>query len=387
MGAAGTTGAAGTAGAAGTMGAAGTAGAAGTTGSAGTGAGGIEQVDFTMPKPSAGCGKAPDMTGTSGNATLGGVSMKIITKEVSFVGAGGASKMGEYIISLPENYAMATPYKTSFAMGGFTRSGIDCLYGDCFGLAYAGHKAGAIVVFLTQIHLGNLHTQPNPNDGKTVYVSTGWELSNEIQDNLAFFKAAKAEVLSKYCVDEKHVFAAGGSSGADMAQYLGCWFGDELRGIASGGGCMPNTIAPVAGTSPEAAPARGAETPANICLKTMDFKVCKGNVAVVMVHGFKDPHIPWADARLTQAAWVPKNGCGSGPTTPMTLDALHTMISGGPINKFVCVDSPTCGDYPVRWCEHSFPGYDQSTHGWPNQDIGTAFGAGQYIWDFWKSLK
>jgi poly(3-hydroxybutyrate) depolymerase len=394
---AGTSGGAGTGGASGATGMAGSgagatgnggAGAGGTSGGAGTGGGGIEMVDFTKPSPSTGCGKAPDLTGTMSTFSPGGgVSMKVYQKAVSFTAKDGTTKMGEYYISPPDNYAMATPYKISFAMGGFTRSGIDCLYGDCYGLAPAGHKLGAITVFLTQIHPGNLHTPPNPNDGTTVYVSTGWELSNELEDNLAFFKAAKAEVLSKFCVDQNHVFAAGGSSGADMAQYLGCWMGDELRGIASGGGCMPNTIAPAAGTSPQPAPARGAENPDNICLKTLDFKVCKGNVGVVMVHGYKDPHIPWADARLTQAAWVPKNGCGTGATTPMSLDALHTMISAT-TNKLSCVDAPGCStDYPVRWCEHSFPGYDGSTHGWPNGDIGTTFGAGQYIWDFWNSLK
>ena len=35
-------------------------------------------------------------------------------------------------------------------------------------------------------------------------------------------------------------------------------------------------------------------------------------------------------------------------------------------NKIMCSDADGCAkDYPVRWCEHSDPGYDNSTHGWP----------------------
>jgi poly(3-hydroxybutyrate) depolymerase len=361
----------------------------------------IEQVDFSTPGPSTGCGKAPDLTGTMSSYSQGGVNMKVYQRAVSFTGSGGASLMGEYYISLPDNYAMATPSKISYGMGGYTRSGIDCLYGDCWGLGAAGHMSGAITVFMTQVHPGNLHTPPNPNDGKTVYVSTGWELGDELTNNLAFFKALEATINSTYCVDLKHVFVAGGSSGADMAQYMGCWLGDQLRGIASVGGCMPNTIAPAAGSSPMATPPRGTENYANICLKQLDFSQCKGSVAVLMVHGFEDPHIPWADARTTHDnGWMPRNGCGK--TNTPNLDTIHTTITGGTVivpppgmwntpkvpNKIMCGDADGCAsDYPVRWCEHSDPGYDNSTHGWPANNTSSPFGAGKYIWDFWNSLK
>jgi len=164
---------------------------------------------------------------------------------------------------------------------------------------------------------------------------------------------------------------------------------------------MPNTIAPAAGTSPMATPPRGTESYANICLKQLDFSKCKGNVAVLMVHGFEDPHIPWADARLTHdSGWMPKNGCGT--TNMPNLDTIHTAITAGTTivpppgmwntpkvpNKIMCGDADGCAtDYPVRWCEHSDPGYDNSTHGWPANNTSSPFGAGKYIWDFWNSLK
>jgi poly(3-hydroxybutyrate) depolymerase len=339
---------------------------------------------------SPGCGVAPDLTGDKLPPYNG---MTFYKRAATFTGAGGVSKQAEYLIALPANYSMSTPAKLAFEMGGYTRDAIDCIYGDCWGFANQGHAAGAIVVSLTQTNPGALHP-PQTADANNAPVKTGWELTNELTDNLAFFKAALADIESKYCVDTKHVFVAGGSSGGDMAQYLGCWMGDQLRGVASVGGCMANTSAPVAGkaatntatSAPYPAPARGQENPMNICLHTMDFGVCKGNVAVIMVHGYKDPHIPWAEARLTRDAWVPKNACGSGPTTPMTLDAIHaSLMSGGP--RIICADAPSCNtDYPVRWCEHNEGGYDGSTHGWPDNGVGTD-GAGKYIWDFWKSLK
>ncbi|HVZ74840.1 MAG TPA: hypothetical protein VHJ20_20805 [Polyangia bacterium] len=361
----------------------------GSGGSAGgtTGAGGIEAAGGAAM--STGCGMDPDTTGT----TLPYNGMTFYKKSVTFAGKGGASVSGEYLIALPANYAKSTPSKIGFEMGGFTRDAIDCIYGDCWGFSTEGHKANAIVVAMTQINSGPLHP------GQNAMPQAGWELTNELENNVAFFKAVKADIFSKYCVDTNHVFVAGGSSGGDMAHYLGCWMGDELRGIASVGGCMANTIAPVAGkaapvdaTMPngalEAAPARGQEDPMNICLHTMDFGVCKGNVAVLMVHGFKDPHIPYAEARLTRDAWSPKNACGTGPTTPLSLTDLHTMISTGGANKIKCVDAPSCNaDYPVRWCEHSEGGYDGSTHGWPSNATENPDGAGTDIWAFWNSLK
>src|SRR5450432_2664273 len=404
---AGTAGAAGTAGVSGTAGGgtagagtagAGTAGATGTAGAGTAGAGGIEQVDLTTPKPSAGCGMAPDLTGDK--VPYNGMSFS--KKAVSFVGNGGATKMGEYLIALPANYAMATPSKLAFEMGGYTRDAIDCIYGDCWGFATEGHKANAIVVSLTQVNPGALHP-PQTQDPNNAPVTTGWELTNELVDNMAFFKAAKADILAKFCVDQNHVFVAGGSSGADMAHILGCRLGNELRGIASVGGCMANTMAPAPGTSPMPAPARGQESYANICLKTVDFSSCVGNVAVLMVHGFEDPHIPWADARITHdKGWMPKNGCKA--TNTPDLETIHTTITAGttPIvpgslppfpapkvtNKISCGDADGCAaDYPVRWCEHSDPGYDNSTHGWPAGNTGGADGAGKNIWDFWTSLR
>jgi poly(3-hydroxybutyrate) depolymerase len=314
--------------------------------------------------------------------------MTITKKAATFVAKDGTMKQGEYIIALPNAYNMATPYKLAFGMGGYTRDALDCLYGDCWGFASAGHKAGAIVVVITQFNPGVLHP-PQTADPNNAPVKTGWDATNEIENNVALFRAVKADVQATTCVDTKHVFAVGGSAGGIFAQYLGCRLGDELRGIASVGGCMGNTLQPTPiGTNANPPYMRGQENPMNVCLNmSLDFKSCRGNVAMVMVHGFKDSHVPWADSKLTFGAWVPKNGCGAGATTPMSLDQVHTYTTAG-ANRIMCVDAPGCAtDYPTRWCEHSEGGYDGTTHGWPSGQIGNSDGAGKYIWDFWNSLK
>jgi hypothetical protein len=363
------------------------------------GTGGIENIDLT-PTPSMGCGKMPpttDMGTTGGTPTVNGVSFAFTKQHATFMGKDGMSHQAEYLLVLPANYSNMTPYKLAFGMGGYTRDALDCMYGDCWGLTAEGHSNNAIVAIMTQYNTGALHPGQT---GATPIVTTGWELSNELDNDIAFFQAAKTDILNSLCVDTKRIFVAGGSSGGDMAHILGCRFGDQLRGIASVGGCMANTIAPAPGTSPMAAPARGQENYANICLKTVDFSSCKGNVAVIMVHGFEDPHIPWADARVTHdKGWMPKNGCQA--MNMPDLDMIHTTITAGTVIvpppamwnipkvpfKIMCGDAVGCAkDYPVRWCEHSDPGYDNSTHGWPADVTYKPTGAGHYIWEFWKTL-
>ena len=125
-------------------------------------------------------------------------------------------------------------------------------------------------------------------------------------------------------------------------------------------------------------------------MKTVDFSKCNGSVAVIMVHGYKDPHIPWADARVTHdKGWMPKNGCMT--TTTPNIDTIHTTITADAakniVNEIMCSDADGCAtNYPVRWCEHSEGGYDGSTHGWPSDATYKLTGAGHYIWEFWKGL-
>jgi hypothetical protein len=356
----GTTGTAGaTAGAAGAQAGAGggAAGAGGaSTGTAGAAGAGSTAVDLT-PAPSAGCAMVHD--------PKMGMSASIYAK-VNLTIQGKAT---EYILTIPPDYKndATKPYPLAVAFAPRTRTEYDCMNGDCAGIASEGH-ATAVIVFAKQIGLG-------------------WELIGERDINLEVFKTILSQMEATYCIDTHRIYTVGLSSGADFSMYVGCWMGDQLRSVASVSGCMPNTNAPAAGSSPQPAPMPGQENPSNICLKTLDMSGCKGHPSVFMMHGELDGvvtasnpmgrWIPYTDAMLTRDAWVSHNACGM--TTKENDYSFPPGQFNGPI---ACQIYQGCGmdKIPVEWCHHKIVGFDgTSTHGWPG-------GAGKVVWDFWKSL-
>lgn len=171
----------------------------------------------------------------------------------------------------------------------------------------------------------------------------GWEQDEVREQNVDFFEAVLDSVRSEACIDESRVFVAGTSSGAHFSNILGCRFGEQLLAIA-----------PVAGYLPE--------------------NDCVGQVAAVVIHGVDDSLETGETAR---DFWLSENSC-SATTTP-DLAAAHQQVRDArdtDVEIEACVDYQGCDEgFPVRWCEHSYGGYDDSTHGWPPT-------GGQMIWDF-----
>src|SRR5690606_13401842 len=58
-----------------------------------------------------------------------------------------------------------------------------------------------------------------------------WEYGGTGYD-VDFFDALIVELTASYCVDMDRIFAVGVSAGGIMANMLGCFRGDVLRGIA-----------------------------------------------------------------------------------------------------------------------------------------------------------
>ena len=144
------------------------------------------------------------------------------------------------------------------------------------------------------------------------------------------------------------MFAGGTSSGAHFVNVLGCRFGDRLAAVA-----------PVAGYLPESTG-------------------CVGTPAALVIHGVDDGLENGATAR---DFYVERNGCSA--TTQPPLADVHQDIrekrdAEPSIEEHACAVYDGCST-PVHWCEHSFGGYDGSTHGWPPT-------GGQLIWDFVLSL-
>ena len=94
---------------------------------------------------------------------------------------------------------------------------------------------------------------------------------------------------------------------------------------------------------------------------------CRGTPAAVVIHGIDDPHVTFASGEAARDFYVRRNGCSTTTTPP-----LATMHADVRAKRDAMQETHGCVDYggcnaasPVRWCEHSYGGYDNSTHGWP----------------------
>jgi len=234
----------------------------------------------------------------------------------------------QYIVSIPANYDPTHPYPLGFGLHGANRTHTNCHDGDCAGFQTVMEDE-AILVY--------------PRS-----VSAGWQDSTAVRDrNLALFTATLDRMLAEYCVEVGRVFVAGTSSGATFSNILGCAMGDRIRAVI-----------PVAGGLPSRA-------------------ACVGTPAALVIHGVDDPHVLFSYGEDARNAYRIANGCDA--ETDPAIEDLHGRVV---TNR----ESHECADYrgcdpglPVRWCEHSEGGYDDSTHGWP------LFG-GTAIWEFVSAL-
>jgi poly(3-hydroxybutyrate) depolymerase len=258
---------------------------------------------------STGCGKANP---PSGNLTINVMGQS-----------------GNYVLSLPTNYAAGTAYPLGFAFHGRGRTGPECQDTDCIGFQSVMQDQ-AVLVYMTSLG------------------GDGWEAQPaERPINVAFFQAVLAKIEDSYCIDQNRIFVAGTSSGAHFTNILACRFGDKLLAAA-----------PVAGSMLE---------------KTN----CVGQVAALVIHGIIDSHVPFTDGQAARDFYLMQNGCSN--TSVPTVASAHASVVATP-ESHQCVTYQGCKPgLPVMWCEHSEGGYDGSTHGWPKF-------AGQQIWDFVKPL-
>jgi len=297
---------------------AGSSGALGAAGSAGAGGGTTGPGaggKMGLPTTSGGCGK---LNPPSGNA---------LTIQVQ-------GKTGHYVLSLPANYNPMTAYPLGFGFHGHGQTGAQCQGGTCKGFQ-AAMKDVAVLVYPT-----------------TMSATGGWEAAGagEREINVAYFAALLTAVEDAYCINPSRVFAAGTSSGASFTNILGCRFADKLLAVA-----------PVDGY----APASMGETN------------CKGAVAAIVIHGYKDSHVPFPEGEKARDYYRAQDHCTSTAVPPVA--QIHAMVMAT-VGTHGCSSYQGCdAGLPVMWCEHSEGGYDGTTHGWPK------FG-GQAIWDFVKGI-
>ncbi|HVZ75046.1 MAG TPA: hypothetical protein VHJ20_21840 [Polyangia bacterium] len=152
-----------------------------------------------------------------------------------------------------------------------------------------------------------------------------------------YFDATLARVEQDYCVDTKHVFVAGFSSGSWLTNYLGCTRGNLLRATASVAGGLP----PIPAT-------------------------CTGPIPAMFAADTDDTKNPPDVVAKARDRVLATNGCGTD-TEPYDFGVPSP-----------CVQYKGCmPGYPVVWCVTSGLGHaDQSA----TKISTTGF------WHFWTSL-
>jgi polyhydroxybutyrate depolymerase len=210
----------------------------------------------------------------------------------------------EYIVSLPENYDGAHPYKLVFAWHGRTGTA-EQIAGGAFGGGFYGLKSdargGDSTIFVAGQGLG---TDEDPED-------TGWP--NTDGRDVAFVRATLDWLGQNYCIDQERIFSIGMSYGGIMSNTLGCEMGDVFRAIA-----------PIASAFFGAFGGDASE--------------CAGPVAVWLTHGTADDVLPLENGEEALELWLGQNGCDT------------TTV---PVEPSPCVQYDGCeSGYPVHWCVH-----------------------------------
>ena len=257
--------------------------------------------DGELPEvKSGGCGKANPMTGSSGSP----------------LNVSGHN----YYVKLPAGYNPDTAYKTIIV---FPPTGNPITWSE----QSAGYEQAAPDAIRVYTHMSNQ--------------SSGWQ-----PNETSFFQGLWDNITSSYCIDENRVFGAGESSGGEFVAYLGCEYGDLLRGVAPG--------APK-GTSWQ------------INLGAHD---CKGNPTAIVIWSPMDNVLTNPVGPQFRDFYKEKNMCGS----------TDTPVEGYTDNKSNCKMFEDClPGSSVYHCQHSDPTYMNSYHGW------AAF-AGKMTWEVFSEL-
>ena len=360
-GASGTSGATGTGGSSGKGGATGTGGSSGKGGATGTGGatapgGATGTGGATAPGGATGTGGATapgGATGTGGatavmSAGCGVTGSPTGTKQDMMLTVSGQSTVRTYRLSVPTTYDPNTPLPLIFGFHGVGGTGAGTQ--TSFNLESTTTGGGkAIFVYPDAL------PKQEPNDGG---VAIDWVTplgaSNKGID-FAFFEALVQQIESSYCVDTDRIFATGISAGGIFTNFVGCWYGNILRGIA-----------PVASEKPWSTP---QSSPANM--------LCTGDVAAMVIHGTNDPYSSYTTNGLgTLDFWLAQDGC---QTTNPTTDA---------VTPNACQDYPGCKPgLPVVMCSHD------EGHAWPVKTGGSCsststvcFDANVAVWTFFTTL-
>ena len=207
-----------------------------------------------------------------------------------------------YILTLPEDYDGETPMSLVFVFHGAGRTHSNMYNTDAPRIRSTVGAANVVVYPKSQ-------------------AGDAWTSNAEATANTAFFEALLDEMLDQYCIDTTRIFATGLSSGGYFTNLLACRYGDLLRGVA-----------PVSGGLMETS--------------------CEGQVAAMVIHGVRDSVVDPVNGERSRDHYLELNSCDDSTTD---------------LDNEECVAYEGCdAAYPVAYCTHDEPTYDDTNHGWPS---------------------
>jgi polyhydroxybutyrate depolymerase len=157
-----------------------------------------------------------------------------------------------------------------------------------------------------------------------------WDRPGELEPSLELYDALYEHLLATHCVDVERVFALGISSGGFFTTEVVCRHPERLAAAAVVSGAIETH--------------------------------CDARMPILFVHGPADTEVPVSRGWHVRDYFLSENGCGPR-TAPTSIEQ--------------CVFYADCyPGYPLWWCQHDEPTYDNTNHGWPSfasQAIATFF--------------
>jgi polyhydroxybutyrate depolymerase len=254
------------------------------------------------PVPSSGCGNG------NANPQLGSENSPL------------SASQHNYYVKLPAGYDGNTPQKVMIV---FPPTGNPIGWSE----RSAGYEQAAPEAIRVYTHMSN--------------ESSGWQ-PNETN----FFQGLYDAIVSNFCVDTTRIFAGGESSGGEFAGFVGCEYGDIVRGVVP--------------TAPKM-------TSWQINLGAHD---CKGNPTAIVMWSEQDSVLQQPAGPAFRDFYRDMNMC----------DQTTTPVEGWSDEPSNCVAFDGCLEgSQTYFCSHNDPEYNGTHHGWP-------LFAGEMTWEIFSAL-
>jgi polyhydroxybutyrate depolymerase len=208
------------------------------------------------------------------------------------------------------------------------------------------------------------------NDGRA-------KISFPRTDDVGFLLALVDHLTGDGTVDRRRVYVAGISNGGMMAQRLACEASDRIAAVASVAATLPEKI------EPDCRPKRP--------------------VSILLMHGTKDPLVPYEGGMITSPHgiptgsrvlsvdatarfWASRDGCADGPEASSLPDPADDGMTVRAVRYRDCRDHSAVEAYTIEGGGHTWPGGLQYLPVFVIGKTSRSLNADETIWAFFKRV-